>query len=203
MNNHLLNLFRPEKKVIWQQLCKEIDADFIPAKGFLDFDSIQAYHNNWTVVIDNFKKGKRPTHTRIRAPYINADGFQFRIFGKPLLDFVAKNFRSQDVLVGFKGFDDDFIIQGNDEHKLRQLFENNNIRKLISRQYPETFLLENRVDHKWSVKQYGKGVSELYFHYKGLITDLDQLWDLYDLFGETLHQLCHIGSAYEDDPLLK
>ena len=203
MNNRLLNLFRPEKKRIWQQLCDEIGGEYVQGTGFLGFDSIRAYHNNWTVVIDNFKRGKRPTYTRIRAPYINADDFHFRIFGKPLLNFVAKNFRKQDVQVGYEQFDEDLIIQGNDERKLKQLFEDEHIRTLIHKQYPETFVLENRVDHEWSVKEHGEGVSELYFHYKGLITNLDQLWDLYDLFGEILHRLCHMGSAYEDDPSLK
>lgn len=39
-----------------------------------------------------------------------------------------------------------------------------------------------------------------YFHVRGIIQDVDRLRRLFDLFGETLDQLCHIGSAYEDKP---
>ena len=41
---------------------------------------------------------------------------------------------------------------------------------------------------------------ELCFTALGVIKDVDRLKRLYDLFAETLHTLCHIGSAYEDDP---
>jgi hypothetical protein len=45
-------------------------------------------------------------------------------------------------------------------------------------------------------------VDELRFIVAGVITDIDRLKSLYELFAEALHQLCHIGSAYEDDPQL-
>jgi hypothetical protein len=34
----------------------------------------------------------------------------------------------------------------------------------------------------------------------GVIRDLDRLKTLYELFAETLNQLCLMGSAYEKDP---
>jgi hypothetical protein len=34
----------------------------------------------------------------------------------------------------------------------------------------------------------------------GLIKDVDRLKHLYDLFAETLDELCRIGSAYQSDP---
>jgi hypothetical protein len=43
-------------------------------------------------------------------------------------------------------------------------------------------------------------VDELCFTRVGVMKDLDQLRGLFELFAESLHQLCHMGSAYEDDP---
>jgi hypothetical protein len=34
----------------------------------------------------------------------------------------------------------------------------------------------------------------------GLVTDVDRLKQLYDLFSETLDEPCKMGSAYKDDP---
>ncbi|HBO44212.1 MAG TPA: DUF3137 domain-containing protein, partial [Planctomycetaceae bacterium] len=48
-----------------------------------------------------------------------------------------------------------------------------------------------------------EGVDELWFQVIGVITDIDRLKSLYYLFAETLNHLCHIGSAYEDDPKLE
>jgi hypothetical protein len=42
----------------------------------------------------------------------------------------------------------------------------------------------------------------LYLQVAGVVKDVDRLKLLYELFAETLNHLCHIGSAYEDDPKL-
>ena len=62
--------------------------------------------------------------------------------------------------------------------------------------------LKINVDDNWLTDPFGEGVSELSFEVNGIISDLQRLKDLYELFAELLNHLCHIGSAYEDDPLL-
>ncbi len=44
---------------------------------------------------------------------------------------------------------------------------------------------------------------ELCFHVCGIIKDVERLKLLFELFAETLDQLCRIGSAYEEAPKLK
>jgi len=44
------------------------------------------------------------------------------------------------------------------------------------------------------------GVDELRFAIRGVVKDLDQLKQMYELFAETLDQLCRIGAAYENAP---
>jgi len=48
-----------------------------------------------------------------------------------------------------------------------------------------------------------EGVDELKFHTIGVIKDLVILHQLFELFATTLNRLCHIGSAYEDDPKIR
>jgi hypothetical protein len=43
-------------------------------------------------------------------------------------------------------------------------------------------------------------VDELYFQVTGTIEDVETLKSLFELFAQTLKQLCRIGSACEDDP---
>ena len=45
-----------------------------------------------------------------------------------------------------------------------------------------------------------EGVDELYFNVAGVIKDLDRLKLLYELFAETLDQLCLTGAAYAANP---
>jgi hypothetical protein len=82
---------------------------------------------------------------------------------------IRKAFGMQDVVVGFKQFDDDFIIQGNDERKLKALFHNDLIRRIIS--WQPHIQLWNEVDDSFSYDDWGQGVSELRFEVVGVIMD--------------------------------
>jgi hypothetical protein len=57
-------------------------------------------------------------------------------------------------------------------------------------------------DEGWFGATFPKGVDELAFQVPGVIKDVTRLKALYELFAESLNQLCHMGSAYEDDPNL-
>ena len=135
-----------------------------------------------------------------RAPYVNKDGFRFTIYRKSIFSGLGKLLGMQDVEVGYPEFDEAFIIKGNDEAKLRALFANDHIRQLIEMQ-PAVYLTV-KDDEGWFGPHFPEGVDELCFHVVGVIKDIDRLKSLYYLFAETLNHLCHIGSAYEDDPKL-
>jgi hypothetical protein len=137
----------------------------------------------------------------MRAPYVNKDGFRFTIYRKSIFSGLGKALGMQDVEVGYPEFDDAFIIKGNDEAKLRTLFANPRIRQLLEMQ--PSIHLTVKDDEGWFGTHFPEGVDELYFSTLGTIKDVEQLKSLYYLFAETLNQLCHMGSAYEDDPALE
>ena len=134
----------------------------------------------------------------MRAPYVNPDGFRFKVYRKGFFSDLGKMLGMQDVEVGQPEFDDDFIIKGNDEGKLRQLFANAKIRALISAQKDINFSVKD--DEGWFGPAFPDGVDELQFIVVGIIKDVERLKLLYDLFAETLDELCRIGSAYQSDP---
>ena len=85
--------------------------------------------------------------TRMRAPYVNPDGFWFRVYRRGFFSDLGKALGMQDVEVGQPAFDEDFIIQGTDEGKLRQLFANPKIRDLIDAQKDIDFSVKD--DEGW------------------------------------------------------
>lgn len=200
MSSRLLRILRPEQKRIWQQLAHEIQGEFVSGKGWRGVDAVQVKSGDWIIVLDTVKQGKRPTKTRMRAPYVNRDSFQFKLYRRKFGSNLAKRFGLQDIEIGHTSFDDDFIIQSNDEQKVGELLDPQRIRRLIEWQ-PE-IMLENDVDNAWMTDTWREGRSELRFEVEGVITDLNRLKELYELFAALLNHLCHIGSAYEDDPLL-
>jgi hypothetical protein len=198
----LRNIFGPSKEEIWRQFSSEIGGDFIDG-GFWRGTKVEARVKEWTVTLDTYtvSTGKaNVTFTRVRAPYVNKDNFRFKIYKKSMFSGLGKMFGMQDIDVGHPQFDREFVIQGNDENKLRLLFGNSEIRRMIEVQ--PAIHLEVKDDEGWFGTRFPEGVDELYFQVVGVIKDVERLKALYELFAETLNHLCHIGSAYEDDPRL-
>ena len=196
----LREIFGPSKKEIWKSLSDQIGSEFIEG-GFFSADKVVAHVKDWTVTLDTYtvSTGKSSTtYTRMRAPYVNKDGFRFKIYRKGIFSEIGKFFGGQDVDIGFPQFDEDFIIKGNDEQKLRTLFANSKIRELI--EFQHNIRLEIKDDEGWFAKSFPEGVDELYFCVVGVIKDVDLLKALFDLYAEVLDQMCLMGSAYESNP---
>lgn len=195
----LRDLFGPSSDEIWRRLCLELGGDYVEG-GFFKASKVRISHKQWTITFDTYSDDDT-TYTRIRAPYVNKAGFRFTIYRKGIISSLGKLLGMQDVEVGHSRFDDDFIIQGNDETRLRALFANERIRTLIERQ-PKIHLAV-KDDEGWFGASFPSGVDELYFRVPGVIKDVAQLKQLYELFSEILNHLCQIGSAYQDDPRIE
>ena len=199
----LRQLFGPSREEIWRQLSNEIGAQYIQG-SFWKGDKVQIRHEQWTITLDTYSVSDgqtSSTYTRIRAPYVNKDGFRFTIYRKGFFSELGKFLGFRDVEVGYPDFDEAFIIKGNDVQKLRALFANPKIRQLLEMQKALHFTVKD--DEGWFSKTFPEGVDELYFSVAGVIKDVERLKSLYYLFAEVLNHLCHIGSAYENDPQLE
>lgn len=194
------SLFGPSKDEIWQLLAPKIDGNFIPG-GMWKESRVEAHVDEWTVTLDTYTVHTGHAHityTRLRAPYVNRDGFRFTVTRKNIFSAIGVFFGMQDVEVGIPDIDREFIIKGTDAEKLARLFGNVRFRTLLESE--KQLRLEVRDDEGWFGAKFPEGVDELRLEVRGVLTDIDRLQNLYDLFALTLHELCHIGSAYESDP---
>ncbi len=190
----------PSKEEIWRQLCAETGARYVDG-GFWKGQKVEATHGQWTILLDTYAVSTGKTtvvFTRLRAPYINPDGFRFKVYRHGFFSDMAKWLGMQDIEVGHADFDRDFIIKGTDQGKLRALFGDAKIRELISAQPQICFEVKDK-DGGWGPR-FPPDVDELCFHVTGVIKDVARLKLLFELFTETLDQLCRMGSAYEDAP---
>jgi hypothetical protein len=192
-----IKLFGRSKREIWSQLAEQLDADFFKG-SLLKPDRVEAYYGEWMITLDYFTVDKT-VFTRIRAPYVNRDDFTFKIVRQNIGHRIGKALGMKDVTVGYPDFDRDFIIRGSDERKLQMMFANPHIRELISYQ-PQIMLQLRREAPLFQKPKFPHDVNEIYYHVGGILKNLDQLHDLFELFSHTLDHLCAIGTAYEDDP---
>ena len=122
--------FGPSKDEVWQQFSQEIGAEFVEG-GFWKGNKVQAHVDPWTITLDTYTVNTQHSHvtyTRMRAPYVNPEGFRFTIYRKGFFSDLGKLLGMQDIEVGDPDFDEAFIIKGNDEFKVRDLLANPHIR---------------------------------------------------------------------------
>ncbi len=152
----------------------------------------------WQITLDTYtvSTGKSSvTYTRMRAPFVNLDGFRFRIWRKSIFSNLGKMLGMQDIEIGDPFFDEDFIIQSPDPHRVRRLLGNPRLRALIAAQPAIRFTVLD--DEGWFGATFPAGVDELNFCVIGVIKDLDRLRSLFELFIETLNTLYALGSAHD------
>ena len=196
----LRQVFGPSKEEIWSQLSKEIGAEY-QERGFFKEGKVVLSHREWEITLDTYSvnTGKVTiVYTRMRAPYVNRDGFRFNIYRKSAFSWLGKLFGVKDIEVGESFFDEEFIIQGEPEILVRSLLNNSRIRQLIQDQKNIHFQVKD--DDGWFKSKFSEGVDELYFEVADIIKDKQRLKNLFDLFTLVLDELCRLGSAYETDP---
>lgn len=189
----LRELFGPSKDEVWSALASSLGGR-LTSGGWLGEQRVQAAAGDWIVTLDTTYENKT-TYTRVRAPFVNRDGFRFYRAG--FFTPLGKLFGIQDLELGYPFFDPEFVIQSNQPQKVGELLASERIRNLIKLQ-PEVYFTVLD-DEGWFGPAYPGGVDQLLFKVHGVIRDLDRLRALYDLFAEVLNGLCHLDSAYRED----
>lgn len=195
-----MGIFGPSQKDVWREFATEIEGDFKEG-GIFKASKIEGKLENWTITIDTYTQSSgnsSSTYTRLRAPYKEISQLDFKIYKSGIFSGLGKALGQQDVKTGDQEFDENFIVKGSDDEKVKQLLQLDKLRELIS--------LENkiRIESKrekspFSAKLPGD-VNQLYFLANGLIKDKERLTNIYFLAAFILKQLAAIGIASEEDP---
>lgn len=190
-----MGLFGPSKAEIWNQLASEINGEFIDS-GIWKGNRVEGKHNNWVIYLDTYTVStgnSAVTYTRMRAPFINKDNFQFKLYKSGVFSEIGKMLGLNDIEVGYEPFDSEYVIQGNDETNVMRLFSNERIRALIMVQ--PKMKLEIKQSEGLFGPKFCENEGELYFLVPGVIKDLELLKGLFELFSEILETLELIGIA--------
>jgi len=196
-------VYRDSQEQVWREFARELGAEFIAGGSMWGGDKIVVRVNHWTVILDvhTVVAGYTSiTCTRIRAPYLNRDKFRFRVYHKDIFSSIGVLLGAQDVEIGNADFDREFVVKTNDEAKVRQLFSNVRVRTLLQAN-PSVHMLIKESEGTYGA-DYPPDVDELYLEVIGIVRRAERLRSLYELFSETLNHLCHLDSAYADDPHL-
>lgn len=189
----LKGIFGPGKDEVWGQFANEIGGEYIN-QGVFKPKQVIVEFEGWIIVLDSFSRshGKSSTaYTRIRAPYKPIDRLQFKIYKSGLFSDLGKAFGMQDIELGEKKFDENFIIKGNPEDKVRELLSSDKVKELIEK--VDRLSLEIKDGERMFASNLISGTHELYYESVGIIKDLNRLKDLFMLYILLLDKLLNMG----------
>ena len=194
-----LEPFGVREDEIWNDFAGSLSEDAMGPASWQGNKQV-AKVGGWSVTLDTVAEHMDAAgvlRTRLRAPYVNKDGFRFAVSRETLFRELGKLLGMQDIETGDPVFDKRFVVKTNDEQKVKRLLAEPRLRELIER-YPDIHL-QVKDDDGWFGHEFPSGVDELYLETPGVVVDRAELRGLFELFAACLHQLCLIGSAYEGD----
>lgn len=196
-----MRLWGVTRREAWQQLCAETGAQYIN-HSLLSEGRVEFNFQNWTIILDTYTitlgRYYRATYTRIRAPFQTRGGFRFKVYRKGIFNDLTKHFGAQTIEIGAHTFDEFFIVKSNDKPSAIQLFSSPRLQKLCCAQ-PQINLKIIGDDGFWGIP-FPRGVEMLYFRAAAVITDVERLKHLFELFGEVLISLVELGIAEDSKP---
>lgn len=184
--NLMINLFG-SKENIWKSFSEQAGGIFFEGQyGMLDGTIIT--YKNWKIVFDYYDlySGKfNERFTRVFVPIVSLDDFKFEIYNNGIIRSIEKIFGTQDIEIGIKEFDKQFILKTNNGFKLKKLLLNQQIRQLLEIQKEVNFEISN-YEGIWEKETESL---ELSFFVKGEIKSIETLNSLLDIFKLVLDNL--------------
>lgn len=153
----------------------------------------------WTVIYTMNPGGKgRSDHTRVDVCYkpLELDKFSFAIHPEHFHHGFSKILGMQDIIVGHDDFDKAFIIKGNDENVVKQVFSDAALRKLIM-QEPGIQLWAHcdNAESSPSSRALRDDHNILSLRIKGIVDEFERMKDIHSLMHRTLACLCKVRAA--------
>lgn len=192
-------LFGKSYQEVWRQFARANNGAFICAKD-CNNDSVEILYQDFKITFDTYthlivvrSKSSEFEYTRVRVELLLPDNLNLKLFRQGFIESIGKLFGMQDITIGDKEFDKVFIVKGNNDSKIQQLFSNATILNLILSQ--KDIRLEILDTIGFFDEKIQDGISVLYLVSEDKIKTIEQLNSLYRLYAELLNQLTKLSSA--------
>jgi heat shock protein HtpX len=191
-------IWRRSKTAVWSQVARDIGGTYQEGgsggRGVLRYKSGES-----EITVDTYEESNEDSttiHTRMTAPFENKYALYFKVYRVGFCASIGTFFGMQDIHIGSRHFDHEFIIQGNDDEKIRWLLKDATVTDLIRAAIPAALIPLGQP----ALGSSSFGVryrDQLFFECCGVVSDENQLKTLFDLFRATLARLAHIDSSFK------
>ncbi|MBU6452618.1 MAG: hypothetical protein KGS72_12605 [Cyanobacteria bacterium REEB67] len=119
--------------------------------------------------------GKKSSGIKIVAPFEALDDFVFSIFPETFAQQLVKAVGAQDIKIQDQLFDSKFMIQGNQPHRVAELFADVNLRELVLLQPPSRLGIETKTAKAEDGTALPAKYHAVVYQYDGHVDKLHQL----------------------------
>jgi hypothetical protein len=130
-------VFGQDDDAFWRQFSIENNGTYIIGE-YDNLNSVEITYLNHKIIFDNYIRYQvigtqsfDTKFTRVRLEFKSPDELIFKLTRQGLIDSIGKLFGIQDIQINDKEFDNQFIIKGNDETKIKTIFSDQTIQNLI------------------------------------------------------------------------
>jgi hypothetical protein len=180
---------------IWKQVARDIGGTYQEG-GSSGSDVLRYQSGEGEITLDTYELSNNESttiYTRMRAPFENKDAVYLKVYRVGFCASIGTFFGMQDIHIGDRHFDDDFVIQGNDDEKIRWLLNDPALTDLIRAAIPPPLI---PLGHPALGPSFGvRYPNQLFFECGGVVSHEDGLKTLFDLFRATLARLAHLDSS--------
>lgn len=204
--------YKTEVKKIWEALADEMGWNCKQGPWY-NSDIISVKYKKWTITLDNYRDsstgvgGFYSKHTRVSVPLINEKKFKFCIYKEGIISTIGKFIGFQDIKIGNRYIDSNFIFKSNDKEILKAFFKEPKIYSIFEMYANFNLELRHAIKPKeyktsnvpgvHSNDYYKKEVSdqfhyELYFMEANFIEDVKYLKIIVQLYKDILDKLSEL-----------
>lgn len=188
-------------KYVWMEFADEFKADVDdpnPDSSHTEMSIIvPVADSSWslTYTMHPGKQGQQD-HTTVETHYNPLGDFKFTMYPEKWTDGLAKMLGMQDIVVGHEEFDKLFIIKGNDEARIIELFQDEKLRRqLIDEPAMQVWAHCENADVAPTSKALRGNQNRLAMRVQGAVDDFERLKSFYKLKHQMLSSLLRVGVA--------
>jgi len=189
-----MKLFGPPLKDVYADLAAKTGALFITG-SFVKSPAVALEHGNIRILLDTYtvSTGKSSvTYTRMRAAFKRIQDIQLRLTRRNIFSGIGSFFGMPVIGSYDYDFDDKYVLKGNDEGAVREIFQSTELKEAV-------ILQKNLILKVYPYKEKKSHFSsEIYFQVTGVIKDIDKLRNLFSMFTILLDEVVRLGIASDE-----
>ena len=181
---------------VWSQVARDIGGTYQDGGSF-GRDVLRYNPGESEITLDTYEESNNESttiYTRMSAPFENKHALYFKMYRVGFCASIGTFFGMQDIQIGDPHFDANFVIQGNDDEKVRWLLKDPTLKDLIQAAIPQELIAlgQPALGSAWFGAHYP---DQLFFQCGGVLREQNLLKNLFDLFRTTLARLAQIDSS--------